>query len=209
MDLFWDFDGTLFDTYLIMVKSLKQALEVNGITDQKAHDLYWQMRQGSLGETLKSLASTYNLNYTTLESTYRTNEAQLLEKAQPFDRAYEVCQKNIQKNGRNFLLTHRDIQAKGLMQHHGFDSLFSGGVTGTDKFPRKPDPASLNFLIKKFQTEKKTAIMIGDRNLDILAAHNADIKGILFDPDHLIQVTSQPEKRIKNLAELLPLIISH
>ncbi|MBU7563262.1 HAD hydrolase-like protein [Pediococcus ethanolidurans] len=44
--------------------------------------------------------------------------------------------------------------------------------------------------------------MIGDRNLDILAAHNAGIKGFLFDPDNTISVTSFPEKQIKSLNEL-------
>lgn len=48
--------------------------------------------------------------------------------------------------------------------------------------------------------------MIGDRNLDISAAHNAGIQGILFDPDNLIQVNSQPERKINNLSELSVLV---
>ncbi|AMV61598.1 hydrolase, haloacid dehalogenase-like family [Pediococcus damnosus] len=208
MDLFWDFDGTLFDTYPIMVKSFKHALMTNGITvtNQDLHELYRQMRQESLGQTLKTVAAKNKLNSEDLEQTYRSNEATLLANAQPFESAYDICQKNVQNHGRNFLLTHRDDQAKKLLQKHGFELLFSGAVTGANNFPRKPNPASLNFLIQKFQAEKKTAIMIGDRNLDISAAHNAGIQGILFDPDNLIQVNSQPERKINNLSELSVLV---
>lgn len=203
MDLFWDFDGTLFDTYPIMVESFEAALTANQVLHTTAVDLYQAMRRGSLGKTLAKYAHKNGLDLANLKQDYAKYESEILGRAIPFSNAYEVCQKNVLWNGRNFLLTHRDDQAKKLLAMHGFGELFTGYVTGANQFPRKPNPASLNYLIKQFKVNKKTAIMIGDRNLDILAAHNAGIKGILFDPDHTIQVTSSPEKQIKYLAELL------
>lgn len=202
MDLFWDFDGTLFDTYPIMVKSFEQALQLNGVRSSKTTELYRAMRQGSLGKTLEKYASENRLDLQGLKKDYSNCESQLLDQAKPFAGALAVCHKNISKHGRNFLLTHRDDQAKKLLKVHGFEHLFTGFITGSDHFARKPDPASLNYLLQKYKVDKKNAIMIGDRNLDILAAHNAGIKGFLFDPDNTISVTSFPEKQVKSLNKL-------
>lgn len=43
-------------------------------------------------------------------------------------------------------------------------------VVGIDQdFPRKPNPASLNYLIDTFHLERTDTMMIGDRRLDIEA----------------------------------------
>lgn len=48
--------------------------------------------------------------------------------------------------------------------------------------------------------------MVGDRNLDIEAGHNAGIAGYLFDIDQLIEVTSSPEVQVTDLNDLLTLV---
>jgi phosphoglycolate phosphatase-like HAD superfamily hydrolase len=41
----------------------------------------------------------------------------------------------------------------------------------------------LNYLLDKHQVDRHRAVMVGDRNLDIEAGHNAGIAGYLFDID--------------------------
>ncbi|GEL14459.1 HAD-IA family hydrolase [Pediococcus cellicola] len=202
MDLFWDFDGTLFDTYPVMVKSFQKTLTHFGVTNFNSIEIYQTMRQYSLGKAIDKYRPKQTSS-SIFRTSYRRVEDQYLNQAKPFDNALKVCQRNVQASGRNFLLTHRNDQAKQLLDDYKFTSLFSGFVTENDHFPRKPDPASLVYLIQKFQVNKKAAIMIGDRNLDILAAHNAGIKGILFDPDNCVLVESAPERQIQQLSELL------
>ena len=41
------------------------------------------------------------------------------------------------------------------------------------------------------------------RALDVEAGHNAGMKGILFDPDNIINEDGNPDKRIKSMWELV------
>ncbi|WP_252893536.1 hypothetical protein [Lentilactobacillus senioris] len=43
---------------------------------------------------------------------------------------------------------------------------------------------------------------MGDRELDVLAGHNANIASSLFDPDGLIVQTGDPEIRVAAMPEL-------
>ncbi|WP_412990227.1 HAD-IA family hydrolase [Pediococcus siamensis] len=204
MDLFWDFDGTLFDTYPNMVTSFRQALKEVGHADVTEKTVYQVMRQASLGAAFKKFVP--GGDDFKLRQAYRHYEKQRLASTQPFAGTLAICQTNVNRHGRNFLLTHRNAQARKLLDEHGFTPLFTGYVTSDNHFPRKPDPASLNYLIDQFRVNKKAAFMIGDRNLDILAAHRAGIKGVLFDPDATIQVTSSPDLQVTNFHDLYKLL---
>ena len=60
-------------------------------------------------------------------------------------------------------------------------------VVGIDQdFPRKPDPASLKYLIETFHLERTDTMMIGDRRLDIEAGKNAGVVTCLYDIDHFL-----------------------
>ncbi len=107
-------------------------------------------------------------------------------------------------DGRNFLLTHRDNQAKGMLDQFGLLDFFSGFVTSDQDFPRKPQPDSINWLIETYKVDRKKAIMIGDRKLDVAAGHNANIASCLFNPDGTIVDSGNPEIRVTEINELVP-----
>src|SRR5699024_6602269 len=80
---------------------------------------------------------------------------------------------------------------------------FTDAVTAEKKFPRKPNPASLNSLVEKYDLDPQNCVMIGDRVRDIAAARNAKMSGILFDPDDLIIEPASPEHRIQDMHDIL------
>ncbi len=51
-----------------------------------------------------------------------------------------------------------------------------------DGFPKKPDPYSVNYLINKFNADKKDVLYVGDSNVDMETAKNAGIDscGVLW-----------------------------
>ncbi|KRL01269.1 HAD-IA family hydrolase [Liquorilactobacillus capillatus] len=202
-DYFWDFDGTLYNTYPGMVRAFVDACIAYGVkTDHLA--VYRIMRQKSLHQAFDLFLTGVDLEkkqaiikkYTSIEELEQVN-------AVPFDGAAAICQQVATQGDRNFLVTHRDKSACRLLERDQLKPVFTAYVTSANHFPRKPDPTSLNYLCKQYQVDKTDAFMVGDRELDIVAAQRAGIKGILFDPDTLITSAVRPERRIKHFSELL------
>lgn len=202
-DYFWDFDGNLFDTYPAMTASYVKAWQSFGVSIEETQ-AYRQMRQGSLKATMQAdLASHPEIDLAELRAKYEAIEATYQADFKPFEYVKEVCHAVVATGGHNFLLTHRNQGALEALEKHNLSSLFSGGVTGKQHFARKPAPDSLNYLCQKYGVDKNQAVMVGDRDLDVMAGHNAGMAGILFDPDDLIVSQSKPELRIRSFKTLL------
>ncbi|MHA8137730.1 HAD-IA family hydrolase [Lactobacillaceae bacterium Scapto_B20] len=204
--LFWDFDGTLFDTYPMMVKAFDETLQSLGIDEIEMDDYayYEEMRQRSAGSTISRFAAEFNLHPEDIKPKFKQLQDELIMKSKPFPGTVEILDWNVKNGGQNFLLTHRDRLSLTILDRFEIKKLFAGFVTSEQPFPRKPDPASLNYLIDKYDADRNHSVMIGDRKLDIEAAHNANIDGFLFDPDGIIHATGDPEVRGNTMDELLP-----
>lgn len=201
-EFFWDFDGTLFDTYLGMVAAFVKTFKENGITlDEK--EVYRRMRQTSLGKTFKFYADQNNLNdLDKLRSEYNEFELDLEKQMHPFEGVIEILDKIVKDGGHNYLMTHRNQSSIKMLEKFDLNQYFRDYVTAEKKFPRKPNPESLNSLVNKYSLDPTKCVMVGDRVLDIEAAHNAKMAGILFDPDDLIIEKVSPEYRIHKFVEI-------
>tara|TARA_Y100001935_G_scaffold14117_2_gene10718 strand:- start:1013 stop:1525 length:513 start_codon:yes stop_codon:yes gene_type:complete len=68
--------------------------------------------------------------------------------------------------------------------------------TETSETRRKPSPRMIEEAIKKYNLNRDDCFMIGDKDIDVLAAKNAKIKGFLFEGGNL----SYKIKKILNIA---------
>ena len=202
--LFWDFDGTLVNTYPGMVQAFGEALVACGVNDFEIdeEDIYRTMRQHSLGRAYQRFTAEFRVDRNRLTKIYEQLAAPLLNETTAFAGAADLLAAITAAGGRNFLLTHRDHHALDRLTALNLNQFFSGYVTKDDAYPRKPDPTSLLALCEQYDVDKQTAIMIGDRNLDVAAGHRAGMAGALFDPEHLIVDESQPEIRVTRLVDL-------
>jgi len=203
-EFIWDFDGTLMDTYPAMVAAFQRATQTLGGTIAK-NETYQLMRQESVGYAERVVAERYGWQWQDLRAGYQRYEP-ALQAPQAFTGAAEVLAAVKAAGGHNYLMTHRDRQALDYLAQADLKRYFDDFVTGEQPFARKPDPAALDYLLDKHAVDRSQAVMVGDRNLDIDAGHNAHIAGYLFDSDSLIKVTSHPEVQVVSLTELLPLV---
>ncbi|MFB9769334.1 HAD family hydrolase [Lactiplantibacillus modestisalitolerans] len=200
-EFLWDLDGTLLDTYPVMVQAMQTAVsEMGGHASRQA--IYTLMREHAVGYTQHTLADQFGWDWQLLRARYRELEAQLQTAPAAFPGAQTVLAAVVAAGGHNYLMTHRDARALDFLTRAGLADYFSDAVTAAQPFPRKPDPAALNYLLDRHQVDRRVAVMVGDRNLDIEAGHRAGIAGYLFDYDHLITVTSAPERQVDQLAVL-------
>ena len=68
--------------------------------------------------------------------------------------------------------------------------------TETSKTRRKPSPRMIEEAIKKYNLNRADCFMVGDKDIDVLAAKNANIRGFLFEGGNLFYKI----KKILNIA---------
>lgn len=178
----WDFDGTLFDTYPAMVDGAWQALKDFGISMDKK-EIYFKMKKYSTSY----LINESNLNAREFNELFHRYEKESTEVSRPFPETKQVLEMLKDNGGRHFILTHRLTESTwGLLKEHRLAHLIEEVVGIDQDFPRKPDPAFLNYLIDTFHLERTDTMMIGDRRLDIEAGKNAGVATCLYDIDHFL-----------------------
>ncbi|HYE09633.1 MAG TPA: HAD-IA family hydrolase [Patescibacteria group bacterium] len=202
-DIIWDFDGTLFDTYPGTVNSFKKALEDNGIYETYENILnYIKVSEGCAITYFKDL---YGLGEDFIDkySIYKKNME--IEMVRPFPFAAEVCRQFVTLGGRNYIITHRGDSTLKLLQHYGMLSYFTEVITKRYEFKRKPDPEGFEYLIEKYNINKSTALVIGDRECEILGGKAVGIKTCLYNTNN-VSLTHFPDFYIDSLKNLVDII---
>lgn len=195
--LIYDFDGTLSDTYPIATEVLVQLLAERGITvtpEQALADL--KVSFGHVKEKY-GFPGDPTLNQRVI--------ALALEKQMPFPEAPVLLRRAVEMGKKNYIYTHSGKEVQTLLEKWGMADDVTFILDKTYGFPIKPDPTALRYLLDRFSIDPATALMIGDRDIDILAGQNAGLRACLFDfggfyPD------CKAEYRVDNLLQLLDII---
>ena len=177
---FWDFDGTIMDTYPAMTEAFVQMAAQLGvaITHQRALALL----KNNLTHALNVLAGESDLDAAAMVPIYREKErATLACMARPVAGIPEALGA---LPGRHYLVTHRDRAALDYLKAMGLKDFFTDYVVEDDGFPRKPAPDSLLHLLHKHGLNPAECVMIGDRPLDTAAGRNAGMLSCLLDEEN-------------------------
>lgn len=178
-EFFWDFDGTLFDTYPRMNRAMQKAAADLGL-DISLEELT-PLTKVTLGYTAKKL---FGDRAAEMMERYRIHaEEEPIDDIRMYDGAAEMLKSVCAHGGRNYLYTHRGTNAHDILRLNGISQLFTDVVTKADGFPVKPAPDALLSQMSKHHLTPDQCVMIGDRDIDLLAGINAGMSGALFDPD--------------------------
>ena len=199
-DYIWDFDGTLFDSYPAMTRGMVEALTRFGITAPYGEVLFHMKR--SVGKCCAHYARGLSVEPQAISDMFQTTRQDRHTPLYPGAR--EMCLAVVQNGGRNFLYSHRDETAWASLKENGLMEAFTGGIISTDAFPAKPAPDALNHLCAAYSIDRETALMVGDRDIDLLAGQNAGIHGALFDPEGFYRDFAAP-LRAESYKELMAL----
>lgn len=170
MNVLWDFDGTLFDTYPCYVSVFKEVLgDILGeqVTEQEIMTHF----KVSFGYVINhyQIPADRAVEYTAKEN------AVTPEKKPPFPYIKDV----LSKTNLNVIMTHKPRkEVDAILDHYQMQDLFTEIVAGDDGFPRKPDPASYRYLHEKYRID----LAVGDRAIDLIPAKKLNIKTCWFQP---------------------------
>jgi len=171
----WDFDGTLFDSYPLVAEAFSRIMTEEGIPHDR--DELFEVLTVTFGETKKvyGLSNEVYRRCVDLSHSWSLRPAVTL-----FPGTAAVLRAICENGGRNYLYTHRNRTAWTYLRLFGLEKYFAGGVDATMQFPPKPAPDAVNFICSRYGLDKEQTVMIGDREIDVLAGINAGTAGCLF-----------------------------
>ena len=197
-EFFWDFDGTLFDTYPRVNRAIQKALKDVGVTASIAEIV--PLSKVNIGHALQTLASD---QYPQAKQQYDLHaEEEGYDTMRPYPGAERLLQSICAHGGRNYLYTIRGRTAVAALHHYGLDRYFTDFVSKEDGFPRKPAPDALLYLMEKHHLTAKDCVMVGDRDIDLGSGVNAGMATALFDPGHYYD-SCRADYRCETLAALM------
>lgn len=164
MNILWDFDGTLFDTYPAYTDIFYEILDSQVSKQEIFADL-----KISFTHAVRKFGFTEQQ----IKRAFATEQDLHPAKTPPFPYV-----ENVLKSAEiNVIMTHKPRkEVMNILKHYSWIEYFNDIVAGDDGFPRKPDPASYIYLHNKYKID----LAIGDREIDIIPAKTIGIKTCLF-----------------------------
>jgi HAD superfamily hydrolase (TIGR01509 family) len=199
-NLFWDLDGTLFDTYPAITYAISKSLNELGGTI--ALNVIEGLARESIGYCLETLAARFKLDPNLLRTRYVEIHRELPPANQPpFPGARETCTFVHQNGGQNIIITHREVASCHLLlETHKMSALFDDVFSTEQGYPRKPAPEMILAALGKYNLDPVETMMVGDRALDIQAGQAAGVATCLFGQ---AGISSLPSLYIQKYDELL------
>jgi HAD superfamily hydrolase (TIGR01549 family) len=202
-NIVYDFDGTISDTYPIFTKALLVQLERHGMKGD--YEECYALLKISVGEALRHFDWGNFSREEIKREFHEIHDAMAMEEQKPYDDAEEVLRYAVEQGKKNYLYTHTDTLAYRLLEKWGLRHYFTDAIDGSMTFPRKPAPDALLYLMEKNGMDPAQTLMVGDRDIDIDAGHNAGTAGCLYDYEGFYSNTGA-EHDIHKLIELKNII---
>lgn len=178
----WDFDGTLFDSYPIIIATLRAAVQEYGYDCEPAEAM--QLMLQNIGVAQNYYADKFSIPRDEFVEVYMRHHEKLNPQllAKPMADVEKVLAKICQTGRKNYIFTHRKCSTTAqYLEKYGLDHYFTEIVgPETPNFAYKPAPDSLLYLMDKYGMTAEDAVMVGDRDCDLGSARNAGIGTVHF-----------------------------
>lgn len=175
----WDLDGTLFDSYPIIVSAVCQTLGECGIHMER-DVIFREVTATSVLDFIRQVAQPRGLDAAALFQRSNFLQTSQDDHVQLNPHAAYVLHALHKKGATHFVCTHKGASAPAVLEKLGIREYFREIITADSGFPRKPDPAGVAYLIHKYGLDKERCYYVGDRKIDLQCAANARIKSILY-----------------------------
>lgn len=203
----WDLDGTLLDSYQVIVSSLVETCKEYGI--DCAFDAVWEHAvRYSVTSFIQNIARSHSLPAADLQKRYSEISGEKKLEITLMPGAAAVLDTLARQGGQHFVFTHRGQTTMAVLEHLGIAHFFTEILTSQSGFARKPSGEAVEYLVAKYGLDKRRTYYVGDRTLDMECGRNAGIGTILLlVPGTYGQATGIEDHVVSALSEIpnLPL----
>ena len=199
----WDLDGTLLDSYRVIVEGAMRTAAEAGAQDQ-AGEVLKAVKHGTVSSYLNDVSARSGTPFEQLLAQYRRYAHDLDDLITLTDGARETLTKLQAGGAAHFVYTHRGSSSGPILERLGILECFREVVTSEYGFRRKPSGEGVRYLVEKHGLDPKKTWYAGDRSLDVLCAKDAGVRALLYlPPDSCVLATGQEDRIIQDLREIL------
>lgn len=171
----WDLDGTLIDSYEVFLEALSESFANFNLPFDR-ETVYNFIK----GQSVNALLKEQPVPFQEIKEDFTTNSTAKNDEIKLMVGAKAILDWTQKENIQNFIYTHKGKNAYDLLNQLEISPYFLEIVTSENGFKRKPHPEAINYLLEKYKLKPEETYYIGDRILDIEAAHNSCIQSINF-----------------------------
>ena len=198
-NIIWDFDGTLIDTYPLMIKAFKIALEEKNVSANESEI-----------EKLLKISSEHAISYYQMDDSFKKiwkDEEKKVSKefSKPFENVIDVLKYVISKGGKNYIVTHRDITTYDFLKYYNMENYFEDILTIEEAEFRKPNDNMFKKLILRNNINVETTLSVGDRILDLIPSMNVGLLTCYYNNENR-EIDFSPDYTIFEYGELLEIL---
>ena len=212
--IFFDLDGTLFDTAPELTFATNQMLKDLDLQEVESDIIKSFIGKGADNLVRKVISYSSKQDPEALFKKARKlfDEYYILNVAQslPYDGVKETLMKLKKKNLSLACVTNKpEIYTRTILEKSGLISYLDLVVAGDTVSRKKPDPMPLQYSCDKLKLEPKEAIMVGDSCNDIEAGFSAGTYVITVPYGYQYGQSIESDKvdlAIKNLNDLVTII---
>lgn len=198
----WDLDGTLLDSYCVIIEGAKCTAREFGVPDEP-EEILRVVKQGSLSVYLKDLAARTGVSADLLMERYRFYSHALDDRIPLIDGAKETLERLAGCGAEHYVYTHRGDSSGPILERLGILDCFREVVTAAYGFPSKPSGKGVLYLTEKYGLDPRQTWYVGDRALDVLCAKDAGVMAVLLLPEGSYVVpTGQEDLIVRSLREI-------
>lgn len=177
----WDLDGTLLDSYGVIVSSLRRTLEELGVPMEE-DEIRRRATQGSVSDVISCASAATGRAFSDIKGRYSHISGGRYLEITAMPHAREALEESAALGAIHFVYTHRGATTAPVLKNLGLDRYFKEVVSSLNGFPRKPAPDALLYLLETHRLDRDRVFYVGDRTLDVDCARNAGVRSVLYSP---------------------------
>lgn len=189
----WDLDGTLLDSYQVIVRSAVRTAAEAGIRDEEETVLR-KLKQQSLTAYLRDVSVRCGAPSEALLVRYREISHEMTDQITLIPGTREALERLAGSGAEHFVYTHRGSSSEPVLRRLGILSFFREVVTSEYGFAPKPSGEGVRYLLNRYGLDPRLSWYVGDRTLDVFCGKNAGIRTLLYLPEGSpVQATGQED----------------
>ena len=202
----WDLDGTLLDSYDVIVESIQLVFKENNIV-LSLDEIRNYALQFSIKSLFQMVSEKHDVPIDVLNQRYKEISGGKYLQIKTMPNALEILEQLRLRGVKHHVFTHRGKTTIPVLEHLRMREYFGEILTSQSGFARKPNPEALDYLIRKYECDPINTFYVGDRSLDIECAVNAGIKGVLYAPKNsVVSPCAAADFVVEDLLDILDII---